>query len=156
MNIKTSWVLAVVTVILGALIPVAVLTFAHPCWGMLELVNDMTVPMKCVWTSRVFIVFGGLFALSGLMQMLVHGKDTHRYLGVMQIALAVAVYIISTSLGIGVCTKPMECHLMATVVRVIDVAILLMGAAYVLLPCREGVFELSPGSVRYQIERTYM
>lgn len=153
MNRSTSRTLAVVTVILGILIPFAVLTFAHPCKETLELANGMSVPMKCFWVSRVLIVFGGLLALNGFMQVLVHGKETHRYLGLMQIALTLAVFILPTSLIIGVCTKPMECHLMATVVRLIDILAFLIGVAYTLLPSSEGVFEPSSRSRGYQLDK---
>ncbi len=135
MDKRLSRLLAILTVICGALIIIAVSSFAAPCDGMITLKNGMKMHMKCYWTGRVFIVLGALIILNGLIHIFAYEKETHRYLGIMEAGLAIAALFIPTSKVIGICQSNMaDCKHMVNIVRIIDIIVLIIGVLFLVWP----------------------
>lgn len=127
--------LPILIIILGLFIIIAPLTFAGPCKGLLELKSGMAVPMKCVWSARVIIIFGILFCINGTMLLFTKGWSPYRFYGIQIITLSIAFLLIPTTSVIGICSHEMAaCHYMASVERLIGMLLLITGLILVFTP----------------------
>lgn len=121
---------AILAVIAGALIIIAPLSFAGPCRDLLELKAGVLVPMKCYWTARIFLVIGGLIALTGILQFFAKKNETRHFLSIILVAQALALLIVPKSFIIGICGMGMAaCQHMVKVESVLLILVLLAGLA---------------------------
>ncbi len=128
MNIKNnvpliSQGIAIAASLVGIL---AVVVWANPCDGALELANGNMVPMRCAYTAKIAILlFALVIVTSG--KNLVTRKPESLTLALLGIALIVITF--ESVVGIGVCKSEMMCWSMATWIRGCGIAIILCGAA---------------------------
>jgi len=104
-------VVALVAAVVGAL---AVVLWAGPCTGALELANGNMVPMRCAYTAKVAVL---LFALAAGLS--VRGLATKKRDDLAFVLLGVALFLVTfeSAVGIGVCKSQMECWTMAAWIR---------------------------------------
>lgn len=132
---KILKLLPILIIICGMIAIIAPLTFAGPCKGLLELKNGMAVPMKCIWSARVIIIFGVLFCINGLMLLFNKRGVLYKFYGIQIIALTIAFLLIPTSSGIGICGKEMSaCNFMSYVERITGILLLIIGLTFALTP----------------------
>lgn len=132
---KIIKLLPILIIICGLFIIIAPLTFAGPCKGLLELKNGMAVPMKCVWSARVIIIFGILFCFNGVFLLFVNNSAIFRFCGIQTVVMAIAFLLIPTSSVIGICGKDMSaCNYMANIERIAGIILLIIGFLLALNP----------------------
>lgn len=89
----------------------AVLVWAQPCHGSLELANGNMMPMRCAYTGKIALLMSGLLALASLASMVAKKPFT---LAVVAASCALALLPVETFATIGVCkSSDMACQAMA-------------------------------------------
>lgn len=137
-------IIGVVGIIIGIIIALMPFNLVHVCAKSVEVkgvmqgaasgmkaamggtptpMGEMPTPMKCnfMGTSEVFL--GLLIAVNGLLIIL--AKNGWRSLALMLGMLGLAVIIMPTSLGIGICSKTsMACHTTQDVLSILGIALI--------------------------------
>ena len=116
---KAQMVLLCVVMLCGLLAIGAVLVWAQPCAGSLELANGNMVPMKCRWTANVGALLGVLVTASGFAGLASRKPLSVAYVATLAI-VSFALYLITLTspFGIGVCAADgMACHATALWLR---------------------------------------
>lgn len=93
--------------VLGALLVLgAVLLWAPPCSGHLELANGNMAPMRCAYTAKIALLLAVI-----VLVLAVVGLATGRLFALPVCLLAAALVLLTfdTPLSIGVCRSPMAC-----------------------------------------------
>ncbi|MCL6471422.1 MAG: DUF4418 family protein [Firmicutes bacterium] len=108
-NSKVWSLVGGVSIAIGIIIALTPFNLAHVCPGAMELKNGMSTPMKCHWMAVVEVFLGLLIAFNGLLVLF--AKNGWQNLSLMLGMLGIAVIIMPTDLGLGVCMNPMmACH----------------------------------------------
>ena len=105
------------------LLMAAVLLWAKPCDGVLELANGMHTPMRCSYTIKACILIAGLLVIV-IGEALIRRKRIDGAL----LAFAVLLFFLPSRHGLGICqSAAMDCHVAAAWIRVSAGIILLSG-----------------------------
>jgi hypothetical protein len=109
-NVKVWKLVGGIVVLIGAVIALTPFNLFHVCTeSMMTLKNGMPVLPRCHWTGIAEVFLGLLIAFNGLLILFAKGNWSN--LTWMLMALSLAVIVVPTDLGIGVCASPeMPCH----------------------------------------------
>jgi len=111
---KLEKAVPIIAGICGLVVIGAVLIWAPPCSGVLELANGNAVPMRCSYTAKVAVLLG-----IALVALAVTGLATRKPLTMPIIIVAIAMIAVTfeSFMGIGICKKPMACWTTAAWIR---------------------------------------
>lgn len=113
--------------ILGAVLLIAIFTWAAPCSGQLELANGNFTAMKCVYTAKAIALISIVLLVVAVENIF---KKRPAPLAYIVIGLAIILVTFTNAVGIGICVKAdMSCHAMALWARIIGGLIMLDGIA---------------------------
>ncbi|AGA67720.1 hypothetical protein Desdi_0160 [Desulfitobacterium dichloroeliminans LMG P-21439] len=119
MNGKLQKVIGGSGVVLGILIALTPFQLVPVCQRLLELTSGKMVHMRCHYTGQAEIFLGILITLVSLIYFFNKSLPAQKSLGGVLVLLGIAVIILPTNLGIGVCMNPMECHTTAKLLYVL-------------------------------------
>ena len=129
MNRKIWNVIAGTGLILGGLVSLTPFKLAPVCEHLLKLASGMNVHMACHWTGRAEVIMGFIVMAASLLILMSKKEASKRVLGIMLGILGIAIIIIPTSTGIGICANPsMDCHTTAKFLDVWGAALIILGA----------------------------
>lgn len=98
-----------ISVLIGIIVALTPFNLAHVCTGTMLLQSGMAVSMKCNWMGIAEVFLGLLVIFNGLL--LLFARSGWRNLSLMLAALGMAIIIIPTDLGLGICgNTAMACH----------------------------------------------
>lgn len=128
MSRKIWNVIAGTGLILGGLVSLTPFKLAPLCEKLLTLASGTKVHMVCNWTGRAEVIMGFIVIVTSLLILISKKEASKRALGIMLGILGVAIIIIPTSIGIGICANPsMDCHTTAKFLDVWGAALILLG-----------------------------
>lgn len=105
--------------LLGALVALTPFQLAPVCNRLLELTTGRMVHMRCHYTGQAEVFLGIMALIIGIMVFANKNPAVYKNLGLVMAIIGVAVILLPTNLGIGVCMNPMECHTTAKVLYVL-------------------------------------
>lgn len=105
--------------LLGALVALTPFQLAPVCNRLLELTTGRMVHMRCHYTGQAEVFLGIIALIIGIMVFANKNPAVYKNLGLVMAIIGVAVILLPTNLGIGVCMNPMECHTTAKVLYVL-------------------------------------
>lgn len=108
-------IMITISAICGIVIAGAVMIWAPPCSGVLELANGNAVPMRCDYTSRIAVLLALIVTVLAVVS-LITGKRLG--LPILLISIAIIAVTFESLVGIGVCKSEMQCWTMAYWVRI--------------------------------------
>ncbi|MDT3699579.1 MAG: DUF4418 family protein [Thermincola sp.] len=119
---------AVASLVLGGLISLTPLKLAPVCKHLLTLANGSKIHMTCYWTGQAEVIMGLLVMAGSLLMLLLNREGGKRALGVMLGILGVAIIIIPSKLGIGICgNSHMACHTTAKFLYIWAAGLIILG-----------------------------
>lgn len=128
MSRKIWNVIAGAGLILGGLVSLTPFKLAPVCDHLLTLASGTKVHMACHWTGRAEVIMGFIVMVASLLILMSKKEASKRALGIMLGIFGVAIIIIPTSIGIGICANPsMDCHTTAKFLDVWGAALILLG-----------------------------
>jgi len=84
--------------------------------------------MTCYWTGQAEVIMGLLVMAGSLLMLLLNREGGKRALGVMLGILGVAIIIIPSKLGIGICgNSHMACHTTAKFLYIWAAGLIILG-----------------------------
>lgn len=105
--------------LLGALVALTPFQLAPVCNRLLELTTGRMVHMRCHYTGQAEVFLGIIALIIGIMVFANKNPAVYKNLGLVMAIIGIAVILLPTNLGIGVCMNPMECHTTAKVLYVL-------------------------------------
>lgn len=119
MSKQKGKIAGVVGMALGALIALTPFQLAPVCDGLLELANGRMVHMRCHYTGQAEVYLGVIALIIGIMIFANKEATVRKSLGLVMAVVGIAVILLPTNAGIGVCMNPMECHTTAKVLYIL-------------------------------------
>lgn len=107
---KLQKIIGGLSLVLGLLIALTPFQLAPVCQRLLELTTGRMVHMRCHYTGQAEVVLGLIVMAVSLLFLFNKSISAQKSLGAVLAFLGVAVIVLPTNFGIGVCMNPMECH----------------------------------------------
>lgn len=116
---KRAWMILAALGVAAMVAVVAVSTFMGGCAKPVETAAGGTVPMKCHWTFIATTFIGIVGMVTALLGLAGSTKEGRRFAGIASVAVAAAVVLLTTPVGIGLCANAdMHCHQTALALRI--------------------------------------
>lgn len=103
-------VLLAISLVSGLVCFVAVLVWAGPCTGVLDLANGNATPMRCLYTSKIILLIAIIIVLVACKGLV---TGAYEWAAILLLSCALIVVTFESPIGIGVCKSEMMCWTMA-------------------------------------------
>lgn len=122
----------ILVVLAFSILPIlAILVWAGPCSGVLDLANGNATPMRCFYTSKVIMLIAIVMVLVSVKSFV---SGSVEGVALFLLACAMIVVTLESPVGIGVCKSEMACWDMAFWVRLSGAVAAAASLAIVLRP----------------------
>ena len=103
-------ILLAIALVSSLLCLVAVLAWAGPCTGVLDLANGNATPMRCLYTSKIILLIAAAIVLVAGKSLI---TGAYKWAAILLLSCALIVVTFESPIGIGVCKSEMMCWTMA-------------------------------------------
>lgn len=104
---KAAIVVNAISIVCALVVMGAVLLWAPPCTGMLELANGNMVPMRCAYTAETAILLSVVLIATCCASLVLKRPFT---VAAVAVSIAIAALVVDTPLTIGICkSSDMAC-----------------------------------------------
>lgn len=139
---KTAWTIVGVLEIMLFAAMTLYSALVGGCNTPLETVSGGVCYMKCYWAFKAATVVLAAGALCGVVTLVSKSKEARRNCAVISILVCAAALIITSSLGVGVCTgSGMKCQTTALVLTAMGVVVIVLAILQV-VKCDPNVAEM--------------